>query len=557
MNKSYICLIFCVLSAYSAAADTLYVDASATGSNNGSFWEDAFVSLRVALLNSEYGDQVWVAEGTYTPITGINRLSSFGIQNGTQVFGGFQAGDTSLLQRDWKNNLTIMSGDIGIPGDSTDNSYTVVRITGADSTTVLDGFIIEGGAANEDPGTAGSEFFYNGAGAYITGHSSIPESRPHIRNCTFRHNFASGSGGGVYLESEPGKWCSFIFENCVFEQNAANNGGGVAVLGGSNEEDSRFLECEFTENISGRVGGGVAFFNSIGTQNLTFEKCNFKDNFCVLDGAGFYAEKLDASIDSVKFNKCIFESNWGGDNSSGGAIACFDLTLLNIAILLIEDCRFIENSAGLGGAFALFAGKIIARNCLIYDLKSEGNGGVIVGGSGINNYSTFFTNCTFYKFSDSNGSFSQSGTHHLYNCILIEDRPDSIPPTPIASGGSLTLSHCLLDVANCNGINSSADCGPGMIFGADPLFVNPDSGDFRLRPCSPARDAGSNAWLSASDTLDLDGLPRITGDSVDMGAYETRAFAASIPDLQPVNCRGDFSPPACRLRCSLRAMSFR
>ena len=132
MNKSYICLIFCVLSAYSAAADTLYVDASATGSNNGSFWEDAFVSLRVALLNSEYGDQVWVAEGTYTPITGINRLSSFGIQNGTQVFGGFQAGDTSLLQRDWKNNLTIMSGDIGIPGDSTDNSYTVVRITGAD-----------------------------------------------------------------------------------------------------------------------------------------------------------------------------------------------------------------------------------------------------------------------------------------------------------------------------------------------------------------------------------------------------------------------------------------
>ena len=48
-----------------------------------------------------------------------------------------------------------------------------------------------------------------------------------------------------------------------------------------------------------------------------------------------------------------------------------------------------------------------------------------------------------------------------------------------------------------------------------------DYGDLRLRPNSPAIDAGDNAAVSSKVTTDLDGRPRIINGAVDMGAYET------------------------------------
>ena len=42
-----------------------FVDADATGANDGSTWADAFADLRDALAASTPGDEIWVAEGTY------------------------------------------------------------------------------------------------------------------------------------------------------------------------------------------------------------------------------------------------------------------------------------------------------------------------------------------------------------------------------------------------------------------------------------------------------------------------------------------------------------
>ncbi|HMB67913.1 MAG TPA: right-handed parallel beta-helix repeat-containing protein [bacterium] len=86
------------------------------------------------------------------------------------------------------------------------------------------------------------------------------------------------------------------------------------------------------------------------------------------------------------------------------------------------------------------------------------------------------------------------------------------------------------------------DGGDGVT-GTDPILAHPllRPDDVRLRPVSPAIDAGDDSWVLAAD-LDFDGRPRIAGDRVDVGASEFVGRA-----LQPAN--GDasgllLSPPA-------------
>lgn len=62
----------------------------------------------------------------------------------------------------------------------------------------------------------------------------------------------------------------------------------------------------------------------------------------------------------------------------------------------------------------------------------------------------------------------------------------------------------------------------------DPLFINPASGNFRVKRGSPAIDGGSAAALPGAITRDLAGLRRSNG-VVDIGAYEW-----SKPSLLPV-----------------------
>jgi serine protease len=101
--------------------------------------------------------------------------------------------------------------------------------------------------------------------------------------------------------------------------------------------------------------------------------------------------------------------------------------------------------------------------------------------------------------------------------------------------------------------------GPGEgNIDADPMFVDPGAGDFRLASGSPCIDAADNAALPADDfdldgdgdtdeliPFDLDGHPRLVDDPetqdtghgepplVDMGAYEYQA-------TEPPECPADF-----------------
>lgn len=108
---------------------------------------------------------------------------------------------------------------------------------------------------------------------------------------------------------------------------------------------------------------------------------------------------------------------------------------------------------------------------------------------------------------------------------------------------SLSNSSLYNTAFTCAGLPPGT-CGPGMIEGVDPMFVDPASGDFRLQPCSPLVNAGDNALVSPDNTTDLAGKPRIAGGRVDMGAYETPApNLLAAPDITPA-CPGTSSGSA-------------
>lgn len=112
-------------------ATILYVNESGSSSNNCSSWTDA-CDLQTALIKATAGDEIWVAAGTYRPTARNHptdpRSATFVVKPGVALYGGFAGTETGREQRDWQANPTILSGDIGVEGDASDNSYHVVDL---------------------------------------------------------------------------------------------------------------------------------------------------------------------------------------------------------------------------------------------------------------------------------------------------------------------------------------------------------------------------------------------------------------------------------------------
>ena len=138
--------------------DYVYVDQNASNPHpDGMSWSKAFPTLQGALDEAVAGTTIRVADGTYTPYTGIleePRDATFQLLSGVTIEGGY-AGDGAPNPdaRDVRLYETILSGDIdgddGAPSYNSDNNcYHVVSASGASSGVTLDGLTITAGNAN-------------------------------------------------------------------------------------------------------------------------------------------------------------------------------------------------------------------------------------------------------------------------------------------------------------------------------------------------------------------------------------------------------------------------
>ncbi len=274
---------------------------------NGTSWDNAFGDLQQAIAAARQmkGAQIWVAAGTYVPASNGDRNASFHIPDGVVLLGGFAGYENSPAQRDWRRNLTVLSGEIGSPSSLKDNSFTVVYTRNVSSATVVDGFVITAGAANgtgqkgnltrsgggwyndgsngySNPTVRNCLFVNNygrdGAGMYNIATNGV--ANPRIDNCQFISNHADLDGGALFNNGSFGI-CSPVVTNCLFEENEASYGAGIMNLAETGESRPVISHCTFTRNISYVRGSSVynnREYDGICDADIDFPSCIFHEN---------------------------------------------------------------------------------------------------------------------------------------------------------------------------------------------------------------------------------------------------------------------------------------
>lgn len=321
----------------------VYVDSSASGSNDGSCWANAYNSLQSAIENIGAGQQIWVAKGTYYPssypsgVAGMsNRDYTFHLVDNVDYYGGFAGTEILLEERNIGANPTILSGNIGSLSDSLDNTYNVV-VSVNDNNVTMDGFTIQEGTADlsVSRGIEGESLFRSQGGAI-----NIYQSAIQFKNMTFRNNRAMNSGGAIITRRD-GVLSPISISNSSFYENSANDAGGGAIWiqitsldyhlhtvfnnvmihnnftdegdgGGIHilRSDTEFNNVVFSNNrvladvstlYSGNGGG--AFFNNVGQHNLT--NCTFAGNEAFV-GSGIFNQGANSIL---QIDNSVFYGN--------------------------------------------------------------------------------------------------------------------------------------------------------------------------------------------------------------------------------------------------------
>lgn len=291
----------------------VYVNESTEDDDDGSDWDNAFATLERALeLASRCSivTEIWVAKGVYFPTSGTDRSISFTLQNGVAVYGGFSGMETNLFERDFNLNESVLSGDIGVSGDNSDNSFHIVANIGGsiNSTAILDGFTIRDGYAN---GIGNDEK----GGGIINRNTS-----PSIRHCSFMDNFAALQGGGIHnFNASPN------VDSCRFKSNRSEVGGAVY---NSACYNGGFSGCTFKENSASMMGGAI--FNT--SSNLSVANSLFIGNSASVNGGGI--ANIDSSPDIVN---SVMSLNIAENGSGVYNLAGSDPTITN--------CTFFANTA--------------------------------------------------------------------------------------------------------------------------------------------------------------------------------------------------------------------
>ncbi len=464
MNRSVSRMAFLIVAVscgHVLAVNDIYVDAAASQlPHDGSDWEHACLRLEDAMLVAPPGAVIRMAAGTYRPTTtGLSdpRDAAFTLPSGIVLEGGYSGvAGMNPNARDVNAYETVLSGDIGVPGDDSDNCYHVLQASGVSDQTIIDGVTITGGNANVQGANGG------GGGVVVISGS------PTIRDCKILENSAL-YGGGIFNDGG-----QLTIERVTFEGNVAMASGGAlynnAVFGAPGVS---VIDCLFDDNSAFSNGGAVRNWDS----TATFLTCTFTANHIRYGGAAV----ANGGQGEQQFVRCAFESNradtfFAANNCYGGAMHSTDNTEQ-----VLQSCLFKGNRA-------------------IASLPALSHGGAIATSD---DAELTAINCTLV---DNDANFG--------NGIYAEDQSDlTFRNTVVWNGGNEIVTDGAATV------DATYSIVTGGIPGSGNLADNPLLVDGRPQAGSPCINGGNPGFVSPVDR-DLDGHARVLCGQTDIGAFE-------------------------------------
>ena len=496
--------------------DNLCTRAVATEADKTGEWKNAVVGLQAAVDAAYDYEPLYVKAGTYAltaPVTVKNKAISF-IGEGK---------DTTILDGQGASRCLVAILDSNAAGDLT-----------------FDGFTFTNGCAGTDT-SAGN---YNARGGCV--YLSCAESfrRITLSDCRVtggrslqpltdagkvpdKKNFC---GAGAYAV----QYCAF--KGCVFDDNIASNTEASAVgiesigTAGVRGSGTIFTDCIVTncQNIGkgGSDGSFCAGIQDWGSGCVWIENTAFAD----LTGKKYFIAlnlKGGAMITNCVFRNCDASTSaisLGGSTSrlcgcwiercSGNSI---------IGDLPVDRCVFCNNS----GTIWFKTSPVDVHNCLFVS-----NMNAIISTHDTGDKRGLFENCTFVDNNGDNSSVvSMQGakTNNKFtfvNCILWGNTKDvNCTDKKWQETDIIAYTNCLVEAYT----TALPETHEGCIVGLNPRFVDPASGNYRLKSSSPLRDKALTLDWMTEDAIDLDGKPRrISPDG--------KAYPDSLPDIGCYEC---------------------
>jgi len=527
-------------------AGRIYVNINAQGANDGSSWANAFTSLHNALLVAGNRNidadsindvsEIWVAQGIYRN-DGVSRNDAYFLLPNVGIYGGFVGGENKRNKRnpDPLTNGCILSADRGVVGDASDNTFWTVLVDTGNAQSVLDGFTLTDGNADDGNAANTSDFTHGGGGL----HWKVFNGQQ-IRNLFINGNFARRKGGGVMIFRAGGTQDTCTLENCLIAANATKTGH-------PNQRDG---------------GGGVY----VKAGHLILNHCQVNDNETTLDFLNSAGGIHCGENATLTMNNCEVVQNRGTNVGAGG------IKVDGTGFARLTNCSIRQNTMAQNGAGGmLLYGKAILVNCDFWSNSNGGSnntdssGGLCIGSTGNNPPFTTgdatLVNCTFalnhvesvntghaagvfvYGREITPGQFDR-GRVKAYNCIFFGNTGVTLDDETRQIYGSVNASNQMVaDITvrtSCIGKLGLTSLPTKFIgfgnIGLDPKFKSLGTGNLQLADDSPCVDLGNNLVDIDPYTIGLQRLPTLdptdrarivdgNGDGfpvVDMGAYEVQ-----------------------------------
>ena len=261
-------------------------------------------------------------------------------------------------------------------------------------------------------------------------------------------------------------------ENCLLELNQTSGGSGGAICNGNNNggySSLTILDSRFTNNTA-RLG--ACLYNTVRYEDLVIDRCTFTNN----TGSISLIEVDDFS--SARMSNSYVIGNTVND--FGGSVIRVNSFNEEDAFSMV-NCTVVQN-------FNLYENGIQDEIVRLEDPQHR------------------VTNCIIYK-------------NTAYNDRQLNEQAQ--------------VSYSIIEGGYPNGSN---------IIVSDPLFTTPYSSDpgnfdaidydYTLLPSSPAINVGSDQAVIEPYNRDLAQQPRIQGEVVDLGCYETDQTVAILEDVR-------------------------